>query len=178
MGVMVIAGLSVDSAGFSRQRGVASPEVSRMAGHNADCFYIIPANLKGARLQGSGFPPTDPRPTMTSGGALTMRVHFAGNPAMAPAQLTGYFIFSAAPSAPPNQVYPSPFVDSAGHYQCFQQQTALKSTAPGTADYDFTPLNYSGGLVGEYELTFVAEAYTGTPNVVQWSADPEFETGN
>jgi hypothetical protein len=142
---------------------------------HAMCKYTIPAAVakSGGRLEG-GFPSNSTK--ILTGESLVMTVHWAGP--NAPTNLTGYFTFTASPTAPPNQTNSSPFVEAAnGSYRCFIQQAA-KGSGNGPADYDFTPLNYSGGYPGYYELTFVAEAGTGTAAAIQWSADPEFETGN
>lgn len=46
-----------------------------------------------------------------------------------------------------------------------------------TATYVFGPTPiYNGGLPGNYELTIVIQDSSTSP--VQWSIDPEFETGS
>jgi hypothetical protein len=108
--------------------------------------------------------------------ALTVVLTWAGNPNTAPATLSGYFVFSPSPFAPPGQMIPSPFLLN-GCYRCVDMQTANKVTAPGNITYTFAGYSYAGGYQGQYELTFVASTGQGAAQV-QWSADPEFETGN
>jgi len=139
------------------------------------CRYSIPGGGNGGELTGPGFGPGNP-PSLVAQDALTVQLTWAGNPNAAPDSLSGYFVFSPSPFAPPGQVFPSPFLLN-GCYRCCDMQTANKSTAPGPITYTFGGYSYAGGYVGQYELTFVAAMGQGATEV-QWSADPEFETGN
>src|SRR5881394_30762 len=137
--------------------------------------YIIPGGGRGGELQGPGFGRGNP-PTLTSANPLQVTVQWTGDPGAAPASLTGYFVFTPAQGV--TQSAPSPFLVN-GFYRCYDTQTANKSSGPGNQiQYLFGGYDYFGGNAGQYELTFVAEIGTGTADAQQWSADPEFETGN
>jgi hypothetical protein len=131
--------------------------------------FTVPANTSaGGRLQGAGFGATTPR--LNGGDSLQVVVTWGGN--NPPGQLTGYFVFSPAPSAGSNQSAPSPFL-SGTNYLCFQSLAATKSNAG--QQYTFTHTNFtvpSSAPAGNYELTLVVDNGAGQ----QWSEDPEFDT--
>ena len=132
---------------------------------------------QGRTAYGAGLGGGQP-PVLGSTDTLTVVVKWAGQNSTAPAQLTGYFVISAAPASPATQVAPSPFLNGS-NYTCFAAQTASASTGPGAVTYTFTGLQYGGGQPGKYELTFTAQAGTiGQPGFTQWSADPEFDTSS
>lgn len=141
------------------------------------CNFTIPGAGRGGQLTGAGLGGGQP-PVLGSTDTLTVVVKWAGQNSTAPAQLTGYFVISAAPASPATQVAPSPFLNGS-NYTCFAAQTASASTGPGAVTYTFTGLQYGGGQPGKYELTFTAQAGTiGQPGFTQWSADPEFDTSS
>ena len=140
------------------------------------CRFIIPGgtNSKGGQLQGPGLGPGGP-PNMGNRGTLTVVVQWGGTPQSAPPSLMGHHIFSAAD---PNQVDPSPFLDGA-NYVCYKPVSApAANPGNGPVTYTFPTFTYNGQVGGRYELTFVAEMNANTPNVMQWSEDPEFDTSN
>lgn len=141
---------------------------------NITCNFTIPAGGNGGQLTGQGFGAGNP-PSLSANDTLTVKVQWAGNSATAPSSLTAYYVFSQAPNA--NQIAPSPFLQD-DNYVCFKTASASRDANSTPATYTFPALTYSGGLVGRYELTFVAEAYTSTPSCIQWSDDPEFDTSN
>jgi hypothetical protein len=108
---------------------------------------------------------------------LQVSLRWAGSPNTAPDNLIGYFVISPAQGADPGQTAPSPFKDG-GAYRCLVSQMAPAMPGNGSVTYNFGGLIYFGGLPGKYELTFIAEAGTGTPTATQWSADPEFDTSS
>ena len=138
--------------------------------------WSIPGGLRGGELQGAGFGKSNPI-VLSSQSSLQVTIAWQGNPADAPPSLTGYFVFSPAEDG--TQDAPSPFLNN-GNYLCSGTQTAGQSSGPGSnVQYLFSGYEYAGGLVGHYELTFVAEWLpSGATVPTQWSADPEFETGN
>lgn len=91
--------------------------------------------------------------------------------------MTGHFIFSAAQNLEP-QLSPSPFTKGA-NYSCYLVKVAEQSAGNGPVEYLFEGLPYGGGVKGNYELTFIAEAVDPAGGArTQWSSDPEFDTGN
>ena len=95
-------------------------------------------------------------------------------------KVTAAFTFTPANDASTGQAGASPFL-AGGTFVCSTNstQTAPQSTdtTNGTATYVFGPTPvYNGGLPGSYELTIVITDSSTSP--VQWSTDPEFETGN
>ena len=143
---------------------------------NYTCQYNIPGPGQGGKLAGPGFGAQTP--TLQAQDTLQVQVTWLGPPSGAPDSLGGYFVFAAAPNSPSNQAAATPFLQG-GYSQCYGFQTASKQTVNNQATYQFSAYTYGGSHPGEYELTFVAEAGTAQPGVVtQWSADPEFETGN
>jgi hypothetical protein len=128
--------------------------------------FTVPASTNaGGRLQGAGFGATTPR--LNGGDSLQVVVTWGGN--NAPGQLTGYFVFSPAPSAGSNQTAPSPFLNGS-NYVCYQSLTASKSG--NGQQYTFSSFTVpSGAPAGNYELTLVVDNAG-----VQWSEDPEFDT--
>jgi hypothetical protein len=141
------------------------------------CTFVIPnapGASNGARLVGSGF---GSKPVLMTGDTIQVQVQATGN--TAPATLNGYMIISPAQlQTNQSQTTPSPFVTATlANFICFRmQQNVGGSSAQGKTTYNFNNLTftYGGGYVGEYELTFVAEA----PSLgTQWSEDPEFDTG-
>ena len=136
------------------------------------CNFVLSGSGRGGQLTGRGFGGGTP-PQLSSSDVLNVSVQWTGQ--NAPTSLTGYFMFSAAQGA--NQAAPSPFMNGTS-YRCFDTQTASASTGPGQTTFNFPGYTYSGSIVGNYELTFIAEINTGTSSATQWSADPEFDTSN
>jgi hypothetical protein len=142
------------------------------------CTFVIPSapgTSNGAKLAGSGF---GNKPVLKTGDTIQVQVQATGN--SPPPTLNGYMIISPAQlQTNQSQTTPSPFVTpTLANFICFRmQQNVGASTAQGTTTYNFNALTftYGGGYVGQYELTFVAEA----PSLggTQWSEDPEFDTG-
>jgi hypothetical protein len=139
---------------------------------NFNCNFTIPAGGNGGELQGQGLGGNPP--LMNAMDTLTVVVKWAGNPNTAPSALTGYYVFSPAAA---NQTAPSPFLQD-GNYLCFKVASANLEAGSNPPTYTFQGLVYGGLYPGNYELTFVAEAYTSTPACIQWSKDPEFDTSN
>jgi hypothetical protein len=132
------------------------------------CNFTIPANSNnGGRLTGDGF---NGVPTLQNGDTLQVIVRWAGN--NPPQQINGYTMIT--PSGGSSESSPSPFLTS-GNFVCYLANTIGKDA--NTPSYTFPPLTYNGGEPGSYELTFVAEVTSGS-TTMQWSEDPEFETGN
>lgn len=141
------------------------------------CNFTIPGAGRGGQLTGPALGGGQP-PILGSTDTLAVVVTWAGQPTAAPAQLTGYFVISAASDAPASQVAPSPFLNGS-NYTCFAAQTAPASSGRGAVTYTFTGLQYGGGRPGKYELTFTAQSgVIGEPGFTQWSADPEFDTSS
>jgi hypothetical protein len=143
--------------------------------------YICKLNVtgvgRGGRLTGPGF--GGPTPTLSAQDTLQVQLTWLVPSIEPPEPLNGHFIFSAAQDAPSNQGSGSPFLQSNGYCLCYDVQTAQKTISNNQTVYSFTPYTYGGGIQGHYELTFVAEAVpSGGSDSVQWSDDPEFETGN
>jgi hypothetical protein len=146
-----------------------------------NCTFNIPAGTQttGGRLTG-GFD-SDLRP-LVNGDQITVTV-------ISPfslAQLTGNFVFTALPPQQPGgpeAALPSPFTTQAGqggHTVSGQVLCLHYTTIIGTAtQFVFGPLTYNvadNTKSSRYELTFVAADNSQTPPV-QWSEDPEFDTG-
>ncbi len=140
---------------------------------NVTCTFTIVADANGGNLTG-GF---DNGATLESGDSLTVTVVYpAANGA--PGSLDGVFVFSASPFAGRSQTAPSPFVRGAnGKFVCVTTKTATGVATGNTTEYPFASIPYGGGLVGVYELTFVAIDKSTTPPT-QWSEDPEFDTSS
>lgn len=140
---------------------------------NVTCSFVCAGGARGGKLTGPGFPGGG-TPVLNPGDTLTVTVQWAGaNP---PPAMNGYAIFTRANGSTQNA--PSPFKSSSG-YICLDPQGGQRS-AGGPTTFSFADPSWQvqAGLGGNYELTFVAEINTGTPSVVQWSADPEFDTTN
>jgi hypothetical protein len=140
------------------------------------CYFVVPGGAKGGQLQGRGFGGAGITPVLNNGDSLTVSVQWGGP--TVPSALTGYFVFSSAQDSDPSQTAPSPFLNGS-NYECFDSQPGQQTTSNGTTTFTFSKqYTYGGGLPGNYELTFIAEINSGTANVTQWSADPEFDTSN
>lgn len=144
--------------------------------------YICQLNItgvgRGGKLTGPGFPGGQP-PTLSAQDTLQVQITWLVQAIEPPESLDGQFVFSAAPYAPSNQASASPFVQSSGYGLCWDLKTAQKTVTNNQTVYSFPPYTYGGGIPGQFELTFVAQGLpSGASNLVQWSEDPEFETGN
>ena len=97
----------------------------------------------------------------------------------APATLTGTFVFTESQLALTNQTTATPFLmgGANSNFLCVATKQAGGQVAGSTTVYTFPAVTYGGGLQGSYELTFVAANNAASPPV-QWSEDPEFDTGN
>ena len=140
------------------------------------CTFTIPRGTIGGKLTG-GFAAGN-NPKLMAGDSLIVSVilnpgNYNGNPGV----LTGAFVFTAAPNASKDQTQPSPFMMPNDAFECVALQQAQAVAQGGNAVFTFAPIPYPGGAPGSYELTFVAIDSTATPPV-QWTEDPEFETGN
>jgi hypothetical protein len=141
------------------------------------CAFVVPPESVGGKLSG-GF--TSGAPTLQNGDSIVVSVSFdAANP-NAPVTLTGMFVYTASPQVS-NQTTPSPFVIGANkNFVCLSSQQAPAVASGSNKVYTFAPIVYTGGQPGQYELTFIAINPNGSPqgDQMQWSEDPEFETGN
>ena len=136
------------------------------------CQFTIPGGSMGGRLSG-GFPNNVP-PTLQKDDSIVVSV--TCDVSVAPNGLTGVFIYTAAGDAPSNQSTPSPFVTGANrNFVCIETCPGTVSGDSGSVTFTFPAWGYGGGQPGSYELTFVAWNQT---TGLQWSEDPEFETGN
>jgi hypothetical protein len=146
---------------------------------NYPCAFTVTAGTAGGKLIG-GFA-GGARPTLQNGDSITVSVSFAAGDPNAPVNLNGYFVFTAASDAS-NQSTPSPFLNgSSQNFICLAGGNFSSAVAQGNSlVYTFQPWTYRGGKKGSYELTFVASNDTGSAQgtPMQWSEDPEFETGN
>jgi hypothetical protein len=145
------------------------------------CKFSIPSGQVGGKLTGGflkndgSYWPAVAGPELSKDATLRLTVEHP-DPQSAPERLNGIFTFSAAATAP-NQAKGSPFVDNRGRVRCLTTASATKVVSNGKGIYTFEPISYKGGSPGHYELTFVAEdSNNGSP--IQWSEDPEFDTGN
>ena len=103
----------------------------------------------------------------------------ANNAALPVGPVTAVFTFTPANDALTNQAGASPFL-SGGTYLCSQSFPGGQQSGANRnlATYTFGPTPvYNGGLMGSYELTIVITD-SSSPNPVQWSIDPEFDTGS
>ena len=117
----------------------------------------------------------------TNGDSMQAQVTFGtSNGAILPVPpLTATFTYTPSNDAPASQVGASPFVGG-GTYTCSQvfakvQPQSGRNSPTATYVFGPTPI-YNGGLPGNYELTIVIQDSSTSP--VQWSIDPEFETGS
>jgi len=116
-------------------------------------------------------------PVLRSGDRIVVTINY---PAVAtpPAQLSGTFVFSAAPSATA-QATATPFVREDGNFVCLTTGTSGPLSIGGVTTYTFTsPAHPGGGPQAAYELTFVAADNTNPAQPIQWSEDPEFDTSS
>lgn len=136
------------------------------------CNFTIPSGTKGGKLGGDF---ADASKVM-SGDDIVVIVDFPSVPG--PANLTGTFVFSAAGTA--NQDFGTPFVATpGGKFVCIKSTSVAGVVLGLKTRYMFPAMSYGGGAKGKYELTFVVADNVTNPQLpVQWSKDPEFETGN
>jgi hypothetical protein len=136
------------------------------------CQLNITGVGRGGKLTGPGFGPT---PTLQKNDTLQVQVTWMVPTIAAPDVLNGHFVFSAKDE---DQANGTPFLQPSGYVQCYDVQTGQQSQNNNQTVYTFKSYTYGGGLPGSYELTFVADAVpSGSSDLVQWSEDPEFETG-
>lgn len=138
------------------------------------CTFTIPSDSPhGGKLSG-GF---DSTAKLKPGNALLVTVKHP-SAATAPDKITGTFVYSAAPAAS-NQATPSPFLlPTTDKFVCINSVETQGVAVGAMKHYVFQPVPYGSGLDGQYELTFVATDNTDPLNPIQWSEDPEFDTGN
>lgn len=149
---------------------------------NYTCRFHIAASTQftGGRLTGTFDGGTTP--TLSDGDSVTVIVE---SDFVMP-QLTGTWVFTAAKPTqldPTEAKLPSPFTTVvgeghkfAGQVLCLQYSTQLGDAQSWT----FGPIAYrvsDDTKNSRYELTFVAADNSQTPPV-QWSEDPEFDTGS
>lgn len=144
-----------------------------------ECKFDI-TNASGGKLTGGfigrdGLPMPLP-PVLANGDRIVVFVKY---PALAtpPAQLSGTFVFSAAPSTT-EQATATPFVRADGNFVCLTTVTSGPSVSGGVSTYTFVSPTYPGGTQGAYELTFVAADNSVANTPIQWSEDPEFDTSS
>lgn len=146
------------------------------------CEFLIPRGGRnvGGKLTG-GFIGADRQPLphpplLMSGDHLKVSVVYP-DLAEPPLKMTGIFVFSTAPNMP-NQSTATPFTNASGlKAVCLKVEEVGPVLERGESVYHFPAIPYGGGSLGHYELTFVAADNKKTPPV-QWSEDPEFDTGN
>lgn len=133
------------------------------------------SKMVGSFLDSDGKPMTLP-PVVKSGDTVTVHVIYPGlvDP---PVEMTGVFAVSAAQNAP-SQTTGTPFYKVGnGKAVCLITEMQHPKMKGGNSVYEFTPIPYHGGFRGNYELTVVVSDNKANPPV-QWSEDPEFDTGN
>jgi len=151
-----------------------------MATYNCTFHIATGTQLTGGRLTG-GFD-GGATPALSNGDSITVTVT---SDFVIP-QLTGNWVFTAAPPigvGGPEASLPSPFttVIEEGHTVVGQVLCLQYSTQYGNAQsWTFGPVTYTASDAtknSRYELTFVAADNSQSPPV-QWSEDPEFDTGS
>ena len=133
------------------------------------CAFSIDGGATGGRLSG-GFPNGED-PTLDNGDSILVTV--TCDASVGSGGLTGTFVFTGKAEGQG----PSPFVNGPNsNFVCITTYPGTPSSTSddGSMTYSFPVWSYGGNLKGSYELTFIATNAAG----LQWSEDPEFETGN